>query len=103
MTKRKRRALTWAGSIFGVFAILAIALVIFIATLDQTKAKQYISAGVTQATGRELTINGDILLDLGWISRVSATEIQFQNAAWSKHAQMVEVGLFDVQMISGNS
>ena len=98
MTKRKRRALIWAGSIFGVIAVLAIALVIFISTLDQNKAKQYISAGVSKATGRELTINGDILLDLGWVSRVSAAEIQFQNAAWSKHAQMVEVGLFDVQI-----
>src|SRR5262245_2313536 len=98
MTKRKSRALIWAGSILGVFAGLVIALVIFISTLDQTKAKHYIAAGVSKATGRELSINGDILLDLGWVSRVSASNIQFQNASWSKHQQMVEVGLFDVQI-----
>src|SRR5580765_3202211 len=95
MTTRKRRVLIWVGSVFG---IAAIALAIFIATLDQNKAKKYISAGVSKATGRQLSINGDLKLDLGWISRVSASEIQFQNAGWSKHPQMAEVGLFDVEI-----
>ncbi len=98
MTKRKRRALIWTGSIFGVFAVLAIALLIFISTLEQNRAKKYISAAVHTATGRQLNINGDIRLDLGWISRLSASEIQFQNAGWSKHPQMAEIGLFDVEV-----
>jgi hypothetical protein len=97
MTKRKRRALIWLSSIFGIIAI-AIATAIFFSTLDQNKAKNYISAGVSKATGRQLSINGDLKLDLGWISRVSASQIQFENAQWSKHPQMVEVGLFDVQI-----
>src|SRR4029450_5372936 len=95
MTKRRHRALIWVGSIFG---IVAIALAVFIATLDQNKAKKYISAGVSKVTGRQLSINGDLKLDLGWISRLSASEIQFQNASWSKHPQMAEVGLFDVEI-----
>jgi AsmA family protein len=95
MTKRKRRALIW---LFSVFGIIAIAIAIFFSTLDQNKAKKYISAGVSKATGRQLSINGDLKLDLGWISRVSASQIQFANAQWSKHPQMVEVGLFDVQI-----
>jgi uncharacterized protein involved in outer membrane biogenesis len=81
MTKRKRRALIWTGSIVGVFAVLAVALLIFVSTLDQNRAKTYIAAAVHTATGRQLSINGDIRLDLGWLSRVSASEIQFQNAA----------------------
>lgn len=95
MSKRKRRVLIWAGAVFGTFAI---ALAIFIATLDQNKAKKYISAGVSKVTGRQLSINGDLTVNPGWISRVSASEIQFANASWSKHPQMVEVGLFDVQI-----
>jgi uncharacterized protein involved in outer membrane biogenesis len=97
MTKRKRRALIWLSSVFGIIAI-ATATVIFLSTLDQHKAKKYISAGVSKATGRQLSINGDLKLDLGWISRVSASQIQFENAQWSKHPQMVEVGLIDVQI-----
>ena len=95
MTKRKRRALIWLSSVFG---IIAIAAAVFFSTLDQNKAKKYISAGVSKATGRQLSINGDLKLDLGWISRVSASQIQFENAKWSKHPQMVEVGLVDVQI-----
>ena len=95
MTRGKRRALIWTGSIF---AIVAVALAIFISTLDQNKAKKYISAAVTEATGRQLSIKGDLNLDLGWISRLSASEIQFANAEWSKHPQMAEVGLFDVEI-----
>src|SRR6266540_5003566 len=95
MTKRRRRVLIWVGCFFG---IVAIAVAVFIATLDQNKAKKYISAGVSNATGRQLSINGDLKLDLGWISRLSASQIQFQNAGWSKHPQMAEVGLFDVEI-----
>jgi uncharacterized protein involved in outer membrane biogenesis len=95
MTQRKRRVLIGIGAVFG---IAAIALAVFIATLDANKAKKYISAGVSKATGRQLNINGDINLDWGWISRVSATDIQFANAVWSEHPQMVEVGLFDVEI-----
>lgn len=85
----------WGGAAFG---IIAIALVIFISTLDPNKAKQYISAAVSKTTGRELVIGGDIQLDWGWLSRVSATDVQFANAGWSKHPQMVEVKLFDVEI-----
>jgi uncharacterized protein involved in outer membrane biogenesis len=95
MSTRKRRFLIWLSAIFGLFVI---AVVVFIATLDANRAKGYLSAAVSNATGRELKINGDIKVDWGWISRVSASGIQFQNAEWSKHPQMVEVGLFDVQL-----
>ena len=92
---RGKRVLIWTGSIF---AIVAVAVAIFISTLDQNKAKKYISAAVTEATGRQLSIKGDLNLDLGWISRLSASDIQFANAEWSKHPQMAEVGRFDVEI-----
>jgi uncharacterized protein involved in outer membrane biogenesis len=95
MTNRKRNILIWSGSIFG---IIIIAAVLFVATLDVNRAKKYISAGVSKATGRELIIGGDLELDLGWISRIRASQIQFQNAPWSKHPQMAEVGLLDVEV-----
>ena len=98
MEKRKRRALTWVGCTFAFFAITVVGLAVFFTTLDQSRAKKYIAAGVGKATGRELNINGDLKLDLGWISRLSASRIQFQNAGWSKHPQMAEVGLLDVEI-----
>jgi uncharacterized protein involved in outer membrane biogenesis len=95
MSTRKRHALIWVGSIFG---IAAIALAVFIATLDQNKAKKYISAAASKATGRQLNINGGLKLNLGWISRVGASQIQFENAGWSKHSHMAEIGNFDLEI-----
>jgi len=95
MSKRKHHVLIWVGAFFGVIAIAA---VIVVATLDWNKAKPYISAGISMATGRQLSINGDLQVDLGWISRVRASQIQFENAQWSKQPQMVEVGFVDVQV-----
>src|SRR5439155_6384177 len=37
-------------------------------------------------------------VDPGWVSRVRANQIQFANASWSKHPQMVEVGVLDVEI-----
>ena len=71
---------------------------VFFATLDQNRAKKYITAAVSKATGRELNINGDLKLKLGWISKLSASEIQFQNADWSKRPQMAEVGDFAAEI-----
>ena len=95
MNKRKHHVLIWVGAIF---CVIAIAAVIFVATLDWNKAKPYISAGISKATGRQLSINGDLQVDLGWISTVRASQIQFENAQWSKQPQMAEVGLVDLQV-----
>ena len=95
MTKRKRRIIIGIGAFFG---IAAIAVVIFIAALDTDRAKKYIATSVSKTTGRQLNINGDLHVDLGWISRISVTDIQFENAAWSKHPHMAEVGLLDLEV-----
>jgi len=95
MRKRKHRILIWVGGFFGLVVISA---AIFVATMDWDTAKRYIAAGVSKATGRQFSINGDLQVDLGWISRVRASQIQFENAQWSKQPQMAEVGFVDVQV-----
>jgi len=95
MTTRKRRVLIGVGSVFG---IAVIALAIFIARFDQDKAKKYIIAGVSKATGRQLRIDGDLQLNIGWTSSLNASQIQFENAGWSKNPQMAEIGSFELQI-----
>jgi AsmA family protein len=95
MTKRKRRALTLVSCFFGIGIV---GLAVFFATLNQDRAKKYITTAVSKATGRQLNINGDLKLKLGWISQLSASEIQFQNADWSKRPQMAELGLLNVEV-----
>lgn len=95
MTARKRRVLIGLAGFVGVAAI---GLVILIAKFDQKQAKGFIARAVSNATGRQLNINGDLKLDLGWVSKVSASRIQFANADWSQHPQMAEIGSFDVEV-----
>ena len=95
MTVRKRQI--WIGLACFV-GIAAIGLAIFIARFDQKQAKDYIATAVSKTTGRKLNINGDLKLDLGWISKVSASQVQFANADWSRHPHMAEVGNFDVEV-----
>ena len=95
MTTRNRRILIAIAAFFG---IAAIALVIGIAALDSTRAKNYVATTVSKTTGRQLNINGDLNVDLGWISRINVHNIQFENAEWSKHPQMAEIGLLDFEV-----
>ena len=95
MSKQKRRVLIAVELVFG---ILVIAVSFLLANLDSQRAKNYITAAVTTATGRQMNIGGDFEVDLGWISRVRASNVQFANASWSKHPQMAEVGVVDVEI-----
>jgi uncharacterized protein involved in outer membrane biogenesis len=98
MAQGKRRALIWTISVFSFFAVIAIVAVIVVATLDWNRAKPYVTAAISKATGRQVSINGDLEVHLGWMSRVRASQIQFENASWSKQPQMAEVGLLDIQL-----
>jgi len=95
MTARKRQI--WIG-LAGFVGVAAIGLAIFIARFDQKQVKNYIAAAVSKTTGRQLNINGNLKLDLGWISKISASQIQFANADWSEHPQMAEVGNIDLEI-----
>ncbi len=98
MISRKRRVLIWMIWILSFFAVVATVTVIFVATVDWNKAKPYITAGVSKATGRKLSIDGDLAVHLGWLSRVRANKVQFENAKWSKRPKMVDIGTVDIQI-----
>jgi uncharacterized protein involved in outer membrane biogenesis len=98
MRQRKHRILMWTA-IFSLFMIIIIiGAAAFVATLDWNRAKPYVTAAVSKATGRTFAIDGDLRVDFGWISRVQASGMRFENASWSKHPEMAEVGLLDVQL-----
>jgi AsmA family protein len=95
MAKRKHPILMWTGI---VFAAITISAIVIVATLDWNRAKPYIVSAVSKATGRKFAIDGDLNVNLGWITRVRASQIRFENASWSKHPQMAEIGLLDAQI-----
>src|SRR3569833_3338794 len=60
----KKAVKTSVWIVGGLLALLAAAALFIVLTFDPNKYKAEIAAAVSQATGRELTISGDIRLTL---------------------------------------
>ena len=77
-----RTALKWTA--FGVLALL-VALALFI-TFGLSTLKGPITRGVTDATGRELRIDGKFKAVWSWVHpRFRAEKVSFDNADWATH------------------
>ncbi|MET0498912.1 MAG: AsmA family protein [Steroidobacteraceae bacterium] len=83
-TVQRRR---WPFVVGGIALLLIVLILIF----DWNWFKGPIERRVTAATGREFHIGGDLDVDLGFTTKVRASDIEFANAPWSKHAQMFEL------------
>lgn len=84
------------AALVAVLTIAVIGLVVFVATLDLNSYKPQIEAAVEEATGRDLTIEGD--LDLAWTPRPTLTTetVHFANAGWGSRPDMATVGKLQV-------
>ncbi|MHC4459579.1 MAG: AsmA family protein, partial [Planctomycetota bacterium] len=84
-----------------ISALFIISLIVtvyaILATYDFNKFKPRIIQAVRQATGRELTLGGDLKVELGLSPGLSIEEVSFQNAAWGSQADMVRVKRLEVQ------
>jgi uncharacterized protein involved in outer membrane biogenesis len=88
--------------IFGSAIILVIALMVaayaVLATYDYTKLKPQIERMVKDATGRELTLRGDLDFIIGYPPVLFATDVVFANAPWGSKPQMITVDRLRVEM-----
>ena len=75
------RALKWVG---GTIAVLFVVTALFF-TFGLNLLKGTITRSVTEATGRELVIDGDLKAVWSWIHpRIRAEGVSFANAQWGK-------------------
>jgi AsmA family protein len=90
-----RRTLLVIASLFGVLVIAIAALVIFISVFDWNKARPALAARLSQATGRDVSIDGDLRVQWHrdttgrvhhWLPRlnVSVGQITIGNLPWAK-------------------
>lgn len=70
--------------------VIAAALVVLILLWDWNWFKRPIERYVQAKTGRELHIDGNLDVDLGRMTRVSADGLRFGNAKWSKEKEMAK-------------
>ncbi|MDB9823110.1 AsmA family protein [Deltaproteobacteria bacterium] len=93
------RVLKWAaGIVAGLIIILLIAVYFILSSYDFNDLKPQIAKAALEATGRELTIGGDIDLEIGLTPTLVLTDIKFQNAPWGTRPEMVKLKRFEVQV-----
>jgi hypothetical protein len=90
--KTGRPAMRFAWKVTGAVALLGLLVVagaaIYIASIDVNRYRSVIADAVRQATGRELTIAGDLGLRFGVPLAVSVNDVAFANAPWGSRPEM---------------
>lgn len=68
--------------------VIAVGIAVLFAFWDWNWFKRPVEKIVTAKTGRMFKINGDLDVDLGWVSTIRADQLQLGNAEWSKQGDM---------------
>src|SRR5512139_2314392 len=87
-----------AGGALLLVVLLVAALYLFLATYDYNRLKPEITRTVKDATGRELTLGGDISLDFGLSPALAVKDVKFANAAWGSQPQMLTADRIEAQV-----
>jgi len=102
------RSLKWIlGIVGGLILLTIIGVFILLSSYDFNNLKPMISKAAYNATGRELTIDSDINLDIGLSPSLVLSGIKFKNADWGSRKEMVKINQFEIKvallpLIKGN-
>jgi uncharacterized protein involved in outer membrane biogenesis len=79
----------------GIVAVLLIAIIVaaylILSTYDYNKFKPRIAKVVEDATGRKLTLAGDIDLEVGLSPTLVVEDVSFQNATWGSRPELAKL------------
>ena len=81
-----------------VVVVLIVGLYAFVSLYDFNKFKPMIAKAVKDATGRELTIAGNIEFELGLRPVLVVEDVSLQNASWSSEPNLARVKRLEVQI-----
>ncbi len=90
-----RRIAFW--STFGLFALI-VSAVSWLLLADLGSFKPQIERWASETTGRTVSVNGDLHIDLARLSSVVANDIRISNADWAEPADMISVGRLEVRL-----
>ena len=68
---------------------LAASAYLVLSSYDYTKLKPRIERLVAEATGRELTLGGEVGLDFGFSPALVVTDVALANTPWASDPQMI--------------
>lgn len=91
----------------GVIAVLVVGLFVVLATIDVNQYKGVVQDQVAAATGRTLTIEGDMELSVSLSPAIVLNGVRFQNAAWGSRPEMaiierIEASVPLIPLLFGN-
>lgn len=78
--------------------VLLLLLLFILSQLDLNQYKDTIETQVSELTGRQLKIEGDLQLDLSLQPSIRIEKISFANAPWGKQAQMLSLELLQLKI-----
>ena len=85
-------------TILSIFGVLVILIVAFVTLFDWNMLKPYVERQVTEKTGREFTIQGNLDVKLSLNPLVSAEGLALANADWGTQQPMLGVDRFQFRI-----
>lgn len=82
---RGMRVTLW---ILGSFLVV---VMVFVLVFDWNMLRGFVERKTYEQTGRELSIAGDLDVDLGLVPRIRVENVRFANAQWNREPAMVEL------------
>lgn len=85
-------------AIAGVLVLLVIIGIIAIKSLDMNRYRKTIAEQLKAATGREVTIEGDLNLNISFSPAITVDNVRFANAPWGSSPDMFGVKHFEARV-----
>jgi len=74
-----------------IIVVLIAGIYVYLNTYDYNKLKPLVARMVEDATGRKLSIDGDVSFKFGFAPALVVTDVALANASWGSQAQMIEI------------
>ncbi|SHL37841.1 hypothetical protein SAMN02745216_05094 [Desulfatibacillum alkenivorans DSM 16219] len=95
----KGRVIKWTIGIIAALAVLCVGGIAYVlSTLDLNQFKADIETNVQKATGRKLTLAGDVKLQIGLSPALSVESVSFANAEWGSQPNLASIDRLEVQV-----
>ena len=78
--------------------ILIAAVYVYLNTYDYNKIRPLVARMVEDATGRKLSLGGDINFKFGFAPEVVVTDVALANVSWGSQPQMIEIEKLQAQV-----
>ena len=85
-------------ALVGLVVVVVVGLVIAVATVDPNDYREDIQQAVHDATGRQLTLGGDLELGISLSPTIVAKQIALSNADWGTEPEMMKAKELDIKV-----